>query len=198
MSSAKQKDTEASIKNAALKLFSEKGFHQTSTTEITRLAGVGKGSLYWYWKSKEDLAFSLVSEMLATFLELLEIVRDSDGPAIDRAKGLAKGVANVYEQEKEQCRLLWKFRADNYYVFTPEYQEKVMGYYKKIREAIAALVDQGIKNGELRKVDSNYAAFLFLGVTEGLEVEWLENEEEFSIQDGLADVVDMVIEGLRK
>jgi AcrR family transcriptional regulator len=40
--------TEQELKKVALQLFSEKGFHYTSTKEITTAAGVAKGTLYWF------------------------------------------------------------------------------------------------------------------------------------------------------
>ena len=116
---------EQAIKKAALELFSEKGFHSTSTRDLTEAAGVSKGTLYWYWKSKEEVAFSLVSDMLNDFLELIEQARDEEGPAIERLKRLAQAVAELYYRETEYLRLLWKFRADRSYIFSEGYTEKV-------------------------------------------------------------------------
>ena len=186
------------IKDAALKLFSEKGFHNTTMAEIALAAGVGKGTLYWYWKSKEELAFSLVSDMLSAFLALIEETRDCEGNIIKRLEKLAQRVADLYQQEKEYCRLLLKFRADRHYSFNPEYIEQVMSYYVRMRSAIASLIEQGIKSGEFRNVDSQFMAFIILGIVEGLELEWLENEKEFSMHKGLETVLVFLKMGLQK
>jgi len=186
------------IKDAALKLFSEKGFHNTTMAEIALAAGVGKGTLYWYWKSKEELAFSLVSDMLSAFLALIEETRDCEGNIIKRLEKLAQRVADLYQQEKEYCRLLLKFRADRHYTFNPEYIEQVMSYYVRMRSAIASLIEQGIKSGEFRNVDSQFMAFIILGIVEGLELEWLENEKEFSMHKGLETVLVFLKMGLQK
>ena len=53
------------ILDSALKLFFEKGFNETSIEEITKLAGVSKGSFYTYFQSKEDL----LSEVIKTAIE---------------------------------------------------------------------------------------------------------------------------------
>ena len=189
---------EKQIKDAALKLFSEKGFHNTTMAEIALTAGLGKGTLYWYWKSKEALAFSLVSDMLSAFLALIEETGDCEGNVIKRLEMLAQKVADLYQQEKEYCRLLLKFRADRHYTFNPNYIEKVMNYYVRMRSAIASLLEQGIKTGEFKKVDSQFMAFIILGVVEGLELEWLENEEEFSMHKGLETVLAFAKMGLQK
>lgn len=189
---------EQSIKEAALKLFSEKGFYSTSTRELTEAAGVSKGTLYWHWKSKEEVAFSLVSDMLGDFLELIERARDEKGPVIERMERLAAAVAELYYKETDYLRLLWKFRADRHYIFSPDYTEKVTSYYVRIRKGLESLVEQGMKSGEFRKVDSKQMAFIILGITEGLEVEWLENEAEFSMRDALELTMGMLFASLRK
>ncbi len=190
--------TEAELKRVALALFSEKGFHYTGTKEITDAAGVAKGTLYWYWKSKEDLAFSLVSDMLHAFTDVIEKACRAAGPVTERLAALVEEVADLYYEEKEYCRLLWKFRADRHYIFTPEYKEKVADFYVRMRRGIAALIEEGIATGELRQLDPQYISFVVLGITEGLEVEWLENEAEFSMKEGLGDVMGLLIESMRK
>ncbi|MBW2596415.1 MAG: TetR/AcrR family transcriptional regulator [Deltaproteobacteria bacterium] len=189
---------EKQIKDAALKLFSEKGFHNTTMAEIALAAGLGKGTLYWYWKSKEALAFSLVSDMLSAFLDLIEETRDCEGNIIKRLEKLAQRVADLYQQKKEYCRLLLKFRADRHYTFNPDYIEQVMKYYVRMRSAIASIIEQGIKAGEFKKVDSQFIAFIILGIVEGLELEWLENEKEFSMHKGLKTVLYFAKMGLQK
>lgn len=189
---------EQAIKEAALKLFSEKGFYSTSTRELAEAAGVSKGTLYWHWKNKEEIAFSLVSDMLGDFLELIESARDKKGPVIERMGRLAAAVGELYYEETDYLRLLWKFRADRHYIFSPDYTEKVASYYVRMRKALESLVEQGMKSGEFRKVDAGQMAFIILGITEGLEVEWLENEAEFSMRDALEVTMGMLFTSLAK
>ena len=189
---------ENQIKEAALQLFSEKGFYGTTITQIAEAAGLGKGTIYWYWKSKEELAFSLVEDMLSAFLELIEAARDEEGGFEERFARLVKEVAELYVVEKEHCRLLWKFRADRHYIFDPDYTSKVTAYYVRIREAIADLIRQGVENGELRDIDPRLAAYILLGITEGLEIEWLENEDDFDLGEGLEMVFANLYQGLKR
>ncbi|MHB8895687.1 MAG: TetR/AcrR family transcriptional regulator [Candidatus Geothermincolia bacterium] len=189
---------EGVIKSAALKLFSTKGFYATSTRDITEAAGVSKGTLYWHFSSKEEVAFSLVSDMLSDFLALIEATRDQGGPVVPRFEALAGAVAELYYRETDYLRLLWKFRADRAYIFSEDYTEKVASYYVRMRKALEAMVEQGIESGEFKKVDARLMAFIMLGVTEGLEVEWLENENELSMRDALDEAMKMVLARISK
>jgi len=189
---------EKQIKEAALKLFSEKGFHNTTVTQIAEAADLGKGTIYWYWKSKEDLAFSLVSDMLHDFALLIEAARDAGGPVVARFENLVARVAELYYRETDYLRLLWKFRVDRSYIFSAEYTEKVASYYVRMRKALEHMIEEGIANGELIEVDPKRTAFILLGIVEGLELEWLENEEELSMRDALVEIMNIVIAGISR
>jgi hypothetical protein len=55
-----------------------------------------------------------------------------------------------------------------------------------------------MESGEFKDVDARLMAFIMLGITEGLEVEWLENENELSMRDALNETMQMVLASLRK
>ncbi len=57
------KDKKTAIMGAALKLFTERGFHGTSTAQISKNAGVATGTLFNYFPTKEDLINSLYFEV---------------------------------------------------------------------------------------------------------------------------------------
>jgi len=189
---------EKQIKEAALKLFSEKGFHNTTITQISQAADLGKGTIYWYWKSKEELAFSLVEEMLADFVRLIEGARDGEGTVVERFQGLVAAVAQLYERETDYLRLLWKFRVDRSYIFSEDYTRRVASYYLRMRKALEDMIEEGKRKGELRRVDPKRTAFILLGIAEDLALEWLENEEEFSMRDALPEIMGIVVDGLRR
>lgn len=188
---------ERQISDAALRLFSAQGFHNTTITQIAQAAGLGKGTIYWYWKSKEDLAFSLVSGMLQEFVRVIEGARDAEGPVVARLQNMVAEVAELYYRETEYLRLLWRFRVDRSHIFSEEYTSRVGGYYLRMREALEGMIEEGIREGELRRVDPRRMAFILLGIAEGLELEWLENETEFSMRDALLEIAGIVAAGLR-
>ena len=183
---------ENQIKEAALKLFSEKGFHNTTITQISEAADLGKGTIYWYWKSKEELAFSLVEDMLKDFVRLIEGARDGAGPVRERFERMVAEVAELYYRETEYLRLLWKFRVDRSYIFSEDYTDKVTSYYVRMRRALEDMLQQGIRDGEFRSMDTQRMAFILLGIVEGLELEWLENEGELSMREALIEIMGIV------
>jgi AcrR family transcriptional regulator len=189
---------ENQIKEAALKLFSEKGFHNTTITQISQAADLGKGTIYWYWKSKEELAFSLVEDMLKDFVRLIEGARDGTGPVRGRFERMVEEVAELYYRETEYLRLLWKFRVDRSLIFNEDYTDKVASYYVRMRRALEDMLQQGIRDGEFREMNTGRMAFILLGIAEGLELEWLENEEELSMREALIEIMGIVFASIVK
>lgn len=191
-----KEEREEQIKRAALKLFSQRGFHHTTISQIAEEAGLGKGTVYWYWRSKEELAFSLVEDMLASFLALMKRSEEEEGPFHEKMRRLIDAAADLYRVQKEHCRLLWKFRADRHYIFNPEYVKAVTKYYHDMRKCLSGMVARGIRDGDLANIDPEKAALIILGIVEGLELEWLENED-FDLREGLHLVLGTLFEGLR-
>ncbi len=76
---ARKSDARQKIIETARKLFWEKGYKATGVAEILRQAGIGSGSLYWFFKTKEDL----LAAVLEQYLELLDSM--ITGPAYERS-----------------------------------------------------------------------------------------------------------------
>src|SRR5437660_573743 len=73
------KDKKQLIINAAIKCFAQKGFHSTSIQEIVDTAGIAKGSVYSYFKSKEDLLFvALKREYDRMMSEIFTVANDKN------------------------------------------------------------------------------------------------------------------------
>src|SRR5438067_11510326 len=66
---ARQSDKRTRIMDAAIKVFAERGFHSATVAEIARAAGVADGTIYLYFKSKDDLLLRLFDEKMTSLLE---------------------------------------------------------------------------------------------------------------------------------
>src|SRR5689334_22237203 len=67
--STKGAATRDQILNAAARLIHVQGYHSTSLDDVLRESGVGKGNFYYYFRSKEDLGFAILDQLVAGFLE---------------------------------------------------------------------------------------------------------------------------------
>jgi hypothetical protein len=75
--------------------------------------------------------------------------------------------------------------------------ERVTTSYSRIREGLADIITQGIDSGEIKEVNANFTAYMILGIVEGFEIEWLENEKDFNLQSGFDAVISMMEKSLK-
>ncbi len=84
----RKEDRPEEIADAALQVFSEKGYSATKVEEVAQRAGVSKGLLYLYYKTKQDLFKTVVRKYIAPKVDhLLDIVETTDLPAEEFLRG---------------------------------------------------------------------------------------------------------------
>ena len=79
----------ALITDAAVIVFAERGFHQARISDIARRAGVADGTIYLYFKNKEDLLLSIFEEKMDFMLDGLEKALDGVEDPLDRVRRFA-------------------------------------------------------------------------------------------------------------
>ncbi len=146
----RKKDRPAEITQAALAAFAEKGYAATRVDEVAKRAGVSKGLLYLYFKTKEDLfkavirSFlspridALISDIEETELSAEEFVR---GPFLAFARSLPNSPAKI---------LVRLMIAEG-----PKHPDLVAWYWDNVVSrainALRTLIDKGVANGEFRE-----------------------------------------------
>lgn len=128
---------------AATKLFSEKGYHGTTTREIARTSGLGTGTLYEYVNSKEDILY-LVCDMIHTQVEeRLKLVSCEGDRMIDRLPVILSGFFKVMDDLQELVLLIYQETKS----LPSEYMVRVLAREEQISEYFANLLHAGIADG---------------------------------------------------
>jgi AcrR family transcriptional regulator len=178
-------EREQAFKLAALKVFSTKGYHKATMSEIALEAGFGKGTLYWYWKSKEELYFALIRQMHEEFLQLAEEAAERPGSALDKLAWMGNEIIELYYRDRDFCKLSWKMRAEELETFSPHYVEQLQGYIKRTKQALEGITRQAVDEGLLPDADPYYLSCMLLGLVEGMEIQWLEDPVSFDLRRGM-------------
>ena len=82
------RSTREAILEAASKLIHVHGYNHTSLDDVLRVSGVGKGNFYYYFRSKEDLGYAILDQIIDSFLErtLEPCFADPEGPALGQIR----------------------------------------------------------------------------------------------------------------
>ena len=180
--------TRARILAAAAKRFATFGYRRTGIAEIARQAGIATGTLYRYFGTKEDVFREVVRELHTSWLERAREVLSAPGTAVERLRRL--GEASV-QSNLENPLINSIFRRDEEIVFAPLIEEL---HEQLLRENVAMMADvirDGIREGSLRDVDPERAAFVLF-----MAGDVLSNQRYYPYPEVLPLFGEMVFRGL--
>ena len=138
------------IFGATVNLFLKNGFRETSMREIAEAAGMGKSSLYDYFKTKDDiLLWAMEDEILDLTAAVREIANHPD-LAIERLRqAMKKHLENLVTSKEFYLKLSFEVQR-----LTIESQKRIQVLRHAYQDMIRQLIDEGIQEGSFRQVDS--------------------------------------------
>ena len=187
-STARGEATRSRLLEAAEAEIAEKGFSRASISSITRRAGVGQGTFYLYFPSKEDALRELVRHM---------------GRELRRALSLAtRGVKARLEIERKGLEAFLRFslaHQDLYRVvmesqFVDEtiYRE----YYQTLADAYARGLERAQSAGEIRAGHAETQAWALMGIAHFLGLRYTIWEQREPPPEAMASALEMIARGL--
>jgi AcrR family transcriptional regulator len=183
--------TRARILVAAQKRFGAFGYRRTGVGDIARQAGIAAGTIYRYFASKEDIFREVVREIHERWLARARKVLGEPGTAIERLARL--GQASI-DYREENSIINSVFRRDEEIVFAPLLEELHEKLLKENVAMIADVIRDGIREGTLREVDPDRAAYiLFVG---GDTLNNQQNQVYYAYREVLPIYVDILMNGL--
>lgn len=170
-----QPDKRERILRAAIRVFARKGFYATRVNEIAKAAGVADGTIYLYFKNKDDVLVSIFEDRITKLIAVLRSELEADAPfdvkfrrVIELQLGLLEGRRDLAEvvtvNLRQSSRLLKQFA-------TPLFTQYL--------EVIAGLVAQGQREGVVRDdINPRVLARALWGALDGIAVTWALSRPE--------------------
>jgi len=189
-----QDKTRDKILEVATTIFGKKGFRQATVDEIARSANKAKGSVYYYFKSKEELFIAVVKNELDTVkYELTQIAQEDDD-----------SVSKLKKYMNARIQLL--VPAFNYHetlrsdVTDPiDFVESVKNeFYFYDIEQVKIILKEGIENESFRDIDCTFVAELIEMVMRGLEIPFLLQNIHVEMQPRSEELFTILLDGLLK
>ncbi len=154
---ARLAETRRSILDAAQGLVAEGGFAAVQMTEVAKKAGVATGTLYRYFSSKEALCRQVFREVSTREMGMLAEIASGDEPARER---LTKVLRTFAGRAVRGRRLSYALLAEPVDVNLAEERS----FFRRTHaEIFVGILEDGIKNGELREIDARIAAACIAG-----------------------------------
>lgn len=154
------------ILEAALKCFSKRGYHDTRMDDIIKESGLSKGAIYWYFKGKRDIFIFLIEQHLEEDKIIWErLLKEYElGPDFLIKAGLLY-LKKHFEDEK-LSPFFTEFIAESYR--DKKIRKKLNEVYKRWIEMVKEAFDMVIKEGKMKKFDTESLSISLIALIEGL------------------------------
>jgi AcrR family transcriptional regulator len=195
-----KKEKKNRIIKAAARVFAQKGYAGTAVADIAVQAEIGKGTIYAYFDSKEDLFFAVFEwYMMQSGAAANVSVSLLGGSAAQRLEALSDSIMGMWDEIKDAFTLTIEFwAASSSSQMRERFKETFRRAYEEFRGLIVALIRDGIERGEFRSdVNAQSVAAALVGTWDALFLQaWFE--KDFDPLTTARNFLKVVIKGLSK
>lgn len=182
------------ILDAAVAVFAEKGFFSSRVSDIADRADVADGTVYLYFKSKDEILMTAINTAFDAFMSLARTELKKLNDPTERLRRLAflhldalgsnRNMAVVFQMElRQSTRFLSEFS-----------HHHMIEYLGLVREAILEGQASGIFR---REMSDKIAANCFFGALDEMVTSWVLSEHEYKLSNVADVVVDIFLNGMR-
>jgi TetR/AcrR family fatty acid metabolism transcriptional regulator len=187
-------DKRERILDAAVRVLAKKGFHSTRVSEVAKAAGVADGTIYLYFKSKDQLLVSLFEDRVEGLLAFLQEDLPRAGSASDKLRRIIELQLGLLEEERDLAEVLTVILRQSTKLMKKHAAPKFNAYL----DAIAKVVADGQANGELRQdVSPHLVARAIFGALDGIAMTWaLGKADRGGLSRASGQLAQIVLRGL--
>ncbi|MBC8034928.1 MAG: TetR/AcrR family transcriptional regulator [Chitinophagaceae bacterium] len=181
------------IVEAASRLFHEKGFSATSMRDLAEKVGVEAASLYNHIQSKSELLQEICFKVANEFMTNIETLDAGALTAIEKINALLRfhiqHMVHHFEEVVVSDRE-WRHLSD-------PYLSNIQNQRRIYRKRFAGIIEEGIKNKEIKEIDAPTAVLIILHAVSGIE-SWHRSKRKISPELLEENMVMILVEGLKK
>jgi TetR/AcrR family fatty acid metabolism transcriptional regulator len=167
------KNTKERILDAALNIFSNKGYYGTAVDEIVEEANTSKGSMYFHFPNKEQLFLALVDQFANVLERNVTTAIEQSPKGMERVQIAIENVLNTFGKYRRPAKILLVQAVGLGSVF----EKKRMEVTDRFAELIQTYLDEAIEIGDIEPVDTEVIAHAWMGAIYNVVIKWVYTGE---------------------
>ncbi|KJS81349.1 MAG: hypothetical protein JM58_17130 [Peptococcaceae bacterium BICA1-8] len=185
------------ILEAAFEVFTKKGFHSTKVEEIAERAGIGKGTIYEYFKSKADVFHEMYIWYVDKYFAELEEGLLIETEPVDKLLKIVKNHIVFLTNMKSLAGKLLSESSSNMDMGA-EFKKTMVSSYKEKMDRIKVIIEEGIKKGVFREIDVTLCTMFFFGSLGGISHAMFLLDIDINPDAVAEKVIDILLNGIKK
>ncbi|MCO4770165.1 MAG: TetR/AcrR family transcriptional regulator [Deltaproteobacteria bacterium] len=189
-------DKRRHILEAAVEVFARAGFHKSRVSDVAKEASVADGTIYLYFKSKDEILLSIFEEAMAEMIEAVEAQLAPLSDPFEQLRTFAAFHMSRVEKHKSVAKVLQvELRLSN--TFMREYKPTKLKQYLDIVGRIVRLgQSQGVMRDDVNPIIIRRALF---GALDEIAMQWiLTPAARYGLKESASQIADVFAAGLRK
>ncbi|MGE5248510.1 MAG: TetR/AcrR family transcriptional regulator, partial [Verrucomicrobiota bacterium] len=182
---------------AALALFSEKGYRNASMQEIAEKADFAIGTIYSFFRNKEDLYRTLIRELTGRFEEALRKAIEEPVGEVEKLRGYVRAKGEVFRGNASVIRLYIAETQGASLDIGARLDSELKKRRSAFLQSLAAVFESGMKRKAFRRIaDPYHLAVALNGLTNALLLQWLEEPERHPYPENPDAILNIFLKGL--
>ena len=182
------------ILDAATEVFSKKGFATTDVDEIAKLAKLGKGTVYRYFKDKKTLFLSAVDRGIESLKDLVLEAMAKEKEPLDKIKKAVETYLGFFDRHSTLIGILIHEQSE----FQKRIQKRYFDRYYEHINKMEEVFRQGIAKGQIKKIDVKGAVAILTNMLNGLVYMWQIEGRKYPITGKLSMLLKIYFTGIVK
>jgi TetR/AcrR family transcriptional regulator, fatty acid metabolism regulator protein len=188
----KNKPKYMQIIDAAVVVIAENGYHQAQVSKIAKQAGVADGTIYLYFKNKEDILISLFQEKMGTFVEKIQQKIAGKESAVEKLLMMVKLHFQLLSEDHHLAIVTQlELRQSN-----KDLRLKINDVLKNYLQVVDQILLEGKEKGEFSpELDIRLARQMIFGTMDETITSWVMNEQRYDLPSLAPSVHQLLISG---
>lgn len=191
----KDKPKYRQIIDAAVIVIAENGYHQAQVSKIAKQAGVADGTIYLYFKNKEDILISLFQEKMGAFIENIEEKIEGKKTAAEKLLLMIEMHFNMLSVDRHLAIVTQLELRQSNKDLRLKINEVLKGYLEVVDNILIEGRDSGEFSGEL---DIRLARQMIFGTMDETVTTWVMNEQKYDLTALVEPIHKLLINGCGK
>ena len=181
------------ILEAAIKVFARHGFHQSTVAQIAKEAGVADGTIYLYFKNKDDILVQFFNYKTKQVFDRFRAEVDRADSSLDKLSDLIRMHLEEFQRDRDMAVVYQVETHQNSRLAEAQIKEMSQMY----RDIISEIVEQGQQEGAIRKdLYVGLVKRFIIGAVDEVINTWLHSDDEYDLVSMAGPLVELFVRGI--
>jgi TetR/AcrR family fatty acid metabolism transcriptional regulator len=183
------------IIDAAIRVFARHGYYNSRVSDIAREAGVASGTIYLYFKTKDEILVTLFREKMSEWVAYVRAAIAPEPDAVARIRRLVALHFQMLEDHPDLAEVVQVELRQGHKFFRGASAHEITAYFA----LIGSVLEEGIAAGQLRQdLPVKIATKMLFGAVDQVATSWVLGKRRYRLSDTAGAVADLFLEGVMR